>query len=350
MKSFVKFMTRIPRKYLPKIDRAMSRACSINADPNATSVDYEEVEGELEELHRTVGLDAVKAWGSELSERIGYKKMAITEILERSEKLREIAKGIATWGVFPAFLVYTIFTAPSRPFYPNLVGMPTMPPLMPHVNVSLEPSLGWRPLGSSFGSLSAPVFEPERPRAVARAAAVVPNAPLVTARAAVPSPPLVMAAVQAPAQAWVAPMYSSFEDLANKACQDPGSMRQEGLDAFGFPSGMYYVPSKTNGMSDCAWRLYSLLLQLNHDRTLARLGVGWLQQQVAELKTPAQIYYSQPPGRERRRPQEPDPEPAPQKTPEPQRPQEPDKRPLYHKGPAHEQAESIKKTGVWRGQ
>src|SRR5436190_6049216 len=105
MKSFLKFAAKIPKNYLPRIERSITRAVEVLSDPNASSDAYDAVAKELADIQQTVGKGAANAWKGEVAERLktvwieaGRDGIAMerqvapkmTRILESSEKLRAV--------------------------------------------------------------------------------------------------------------------------------------------------------------------------------------------------------------------------------------------------------------------
>lgn len=107
MKSFVKFMARIPDNYLPRIERSITHAVEVISDPHSTSEAYFTVAKELADIQLTIGKGAAKAWQGEVAERLKTvwidagrngididRQVApkITRVLKSAEKIRTIVQ------------------------------------------------------------------------------------------------------------------------------------------------------------------------------------------------------------------------------------------------------------------
>jgi hypothetical protein len=107
MKHFVKFMTKIPENYLPRIEQSIIRAVQVLSDPTSTSESYDAIARDLAELRKNVGKGATEAWQGEVAERLkadwteaGLYGIELeqqvtpkmTHVMKTAEKLRKAAQ------------------------------------------------------------------------------------------------------------------------------------------------------------------------------------------------------------------------------------------------------------------
>jgi hypothetical protein len=82
--AYVTFLTKVPAEYVPSVEKAISHAADVLADPNAPKEAYDAVQAELSHWQRTVGMDVAEAWKSEiesqLKERLFLQGLSASEV------------------------------------------------------------------------------------------------------------------------------------------------------------------------------------------------------------------------------------------------------------------------------
>jgi hypothetical protein len=75
MSAFTDCMAKIPKKYVPDIERAISDAAKVLGDPKATDADYKSVDSKLASIQFGVAKDSVNAWTAALKEELKRRLM-----------------------------------------------------------------------------------------------------------------------------------------------------------------------------------------------------------------------------------------------------------------------------------
>jgi len=95
MTTFTDFIQKIPTQYIPRIEQAISDACRVLGDPNATSKDYDTVSHKLTDLQQRIGHDSLSALKKEIEARlkqrgVGYVAPRVNDLLSRTENVRKM--------------------------------------------------------------------------------------------------------------------------------------------------------------------------------------------------------------------------------------------------------------------
>src|SRR5713226_9686285 len=98
MKTFTKFMTKIPAEYVPKVEQAITHAAQVLSDRSASSADYQAVADELQSLQQKVRFDSAKAAANAWKEaienqlRAHYTARLVDEGMDQKKAAKEASK------------------------------------------------------------------------------------------------------------------------------------------------------------------------------------------------------------------------------------------------------------------